>query len=266
MYVPEGDGPFPLVIEVHGGAWCRGSRVDDHNLNVGLASRGVVVAAIDFTMPPDGAYPASFHDINFAVRWFKESAWRWRSQANLVGLLGVSSGGHQAVLSALCASDGRYAQSPLPGSTDIDARVAFVIACWPVIDPLGRYRYAKSLQAAGSDYPEAIDRVIPDQEKYWGSEEAMGEGAPATALERGDELDLPPLLCIQGGEDIVHPRAQLDRFLESYRRAGGDARLSLYVGEAESFITRRPDAEATARAIQEIGDYVLTRGRAVRAA
>lgn len=268
LYLPQGAGPFPMVVEIHGGAWCRGSRLDEHNLNETLARRGIAVAAIDFTMPPEGSFPASLRDINHAVRWVKATASQWRTRPELVGLLGVSSGAHQAVVTAMRPRDPLFAAEPPEPSAppaNVDADVAFVVACWPVIDPLGRYRYAKALQASGKPYPEAIDRVIPDQEKYWLTEEAMGEGSPAAALERGEGFEMPPLLYIQGEEDIVHPRAHLDRFVAAWRRAGGTVTLQLYAGEAESFITRRPGSAGTAAAIADIGDFVLKQGQAILA-
>src|SRR6185295_42801 len=71
LFKPKGAGPFPLVIDLHGGAWCVGDRLRDTPINEPLARSGVVVAALDFRMPPDASYPGSFVDINYAIRWFK---------------------------------------------------------------------------------------------------------------------------------------------------------------------------------------------------
>jgi acetyl esterase len=266
LYLPRGEGPFPMIVEVHGGAWCRGSRLDEHTLNEALAQRGIAVAAVDFRMPPDGYYPVSLRDINFAVRWLKSTASEWRTKPDLIGLLGVSSGGHQAILAAMRPFDPRYvAESPSAEPDGPDARAGFVVACWPVIDPLGRYLYAKELQASGRPYPEAIDRVIPDHEKYWLDEATMAEGSPAIALERGELTEMPPVLYIQGEADIVHPRAHLDRFVSSYRRAGGELTLRLYPHEAEGFITKKPDSPATREAIADIAEFVLRQSDAISA-
>lgn len=113
MYLPNGEGPFPLVIEVHGGAWCRGDRLDEERLNQALARRGIAVAALDFRMPPQAGYPASMADINFAVRWLKASASQWRTRPDMVGLMGLSSGAHQALLAAMRPEDPRYTALPM---------------------------------------------------------------------------------------------------------------------------------------------------------
>ena len=102
---------------------------------------------------------------------------------------------------------------------------------WPVIDPLRRFHHAKRLQAAGGKYPEQIDRVIPSHTKFWGTEEAMEEGNPVGILDRGEAVEMPPVLYVQGADDIVHPKADLERFVASYRKRGGEVDLALYEGE-----------------------------------
>lgn len=258
LYLPQGPGPFPMVAEVHGGAWCRGTRLDEAAFNESLARRGVAVAAIDFRMPPVAGYPASLADINFVLRWLKSRAAQWRTRPEHIGVMGLSSGAHQAVLAALRPHDRRYGALPLPAGEQghVDATAAFVVACWPVIDPLGRYRYAQAMQARGRPYPEAIDRVIPDHRTYWGSEEAMADGDPVPTLERGELRTLPPMLCLQGEDDIVHPREQLERFIAAYHRAGGTLELRLFAGEAEGFINKKPDAPATRQAREDIVRFV----------
>src|SRR5918992_2061327 len=98
IYKPRGDGPFPLVIDLHGGAWCNKDRLSDEGTDAPLAESGVVVVALDFRMPPDGKYPASLQDVNYAIRWCKSKAAEFGSTPDRIAILGVSSGGHQAML------------------------------------------------------------------------------------------------------------------------------------------------------------------------
>src|SRR3990172_8722758 len=114
LFRPRGAGPFPLVVELHGGAWCHGDRLNDTIINESLARSGVVVAALDFRMPPAAAYPASLADINYAIRWCKTRATDLHSRPDLVGVLGVSSGAHQGMLGGMRPHDPRYAAIPLP--------------------------------------------------------------------------------------------------------------------------------------------------------
>src|SRR5919197_795709 len=177
LFKPRGSGPFPLVVELHGGAWCRGDRLNDTVINEPLAKSGVVVAALDFRMPPEASYPASVVDINYGVRWLKTRASALGGESGSIGILGTSSGAHQAMLVAMRPRDPRYSALPLPaGAAAVDASVRGVVMCWPVIDPLARYHYAKKLKESGEPHPQLLDQVIPLHDKYWQSEAAMAEG------------------------------------------------------------------------------------------
>jgi acetyl esterase/lipase len=257
LFKPRGRGPFPIIVELHGGAWCRGDRLNDAGINEPLARSGVVVAALDFRMPPVAPYPASMADINYAVRWVKARAAALGSRADLVGVLGVSSGGHQGMLAAMRPRDPRYSAIALPaGAPPVDASLRCAVLCWPVIDPLARYRYAKRLKAAGPPYPDVVDSVLPAHDQYWQTEEAMAEGSPVLALERGEAVELPPVLYLQGSRDQAHPRPDLDRFVALYGRAGGQVELELYEGEGQAFITRNPGSPNAGKAIERIIEFV----------
>ena len=262
IFQPSGAGPFPMIVDLHGGAWFRGDRLNDTVINEPLAKGGVVVAALDFRLPPDASYPGSVADINYAVRWLKARAKDLGSRPDLVGAMGISSGGHLGMLVGMRPDDQRYAALPLPaGAPAVDARLRCMILCWPVIDPLARYRYVKKLKEGGKPYPDLVDRVMPGHDQYWKTEEAMAEGNPVLALERGERVETPPVLYLQGTKDIAHPRPDLDRFVTQYRKAGGQVELELFEGEAEGFVTRNPGSPAAARAIERIIEYVGKQAR-----
>ena len=255
LYRPQGPGPFPIMVELHGGAWCRQDRLADKLIHESLARTGVVVASLDFRQPPVAPYPASFQDIHYGIRWLKSRAAELGSRPGMVGSMGNSSGGHQAKLLAMRASDARYGEQPQPTGFTGDATVRAVNMCSPVIDPIGRYRYAKDIEAKGKPYPLAVDELIPCHDAYWGTEAMMDEGSPATALEKGEVVQLPPVLYLQGTEDLAHPRPHLDRFVAAYRKAGGTVHLELFDGEGQGFIMRKPDSPASKRALDLIAEF-----------
>jgi acetyl esterase len=256
LYRPQGAGPFPIMVELHGGAWCRQDRLADKLIHETLAKSGVIVAALDFRQPPVAPYPASFQDIHYGIRWLKARASELGSRPDMVGSMGNSSGGHQAMLLAMRVHDARYGALPLPaGSPAVDATVRGVIMCSPVIDPLGRYHYAKQLKAAGPPYPALVDEVLPCHDAYWQTEAAMAEGCPALALEQGEKVQLPPVLYLQGTDDVAHPRPHLDRFVAAYRKAGGVVDLELFDGEGQGFIMRKAGSPASDRALEMIVEF-----------
>jgi acetyl esterase/lipase len=257
LYRPQGPGPFPIMVELHGGAWCRQDRLADKLIHESLARSGVIVASLDFRQPPAAPYPASFQDIHYGIRWLKSQAAELGSRPDMIGSMGNSSGGHQAMLLAMRPFDARYGALPQPADSTFDATVRAVIMCSPVIDPIGRYRYAKDIEAKGKPYPLAVDELIPCHDKYWQTEAAMDEGSPATALEKGERVQLPPVLYLQGTEDLAHPRPHLDRFVAAYRKAGGVVDLELFEGEGQGFIMRKAGSPASARALELINEFTL---------
>ena len=246
LFVPDGAGPFPAVVELHGGAWCNGDLAECQPYAEALARGGVAVAAIDFRHAGDG-YPSSLIDINHAIRWVKAHAAELRSRPDMVGIAGQSSGGHLAMLAAMRPADARYAAIPLAGGPPgLDARVGAVAMLWPVINPLSRYHHAR--RARDSATPPAWVGSIPERhDLYWKTEAAMAEGNPLLALERGEALATPPALWLQGRPDAAHdyhdpdgdfPGSEPDRFAAAYRRAGGAIELMVVAqaarAEAES--------------------------------
>src|SRR5665213_1231654 len=109
VYRPSGPGPFPALVDVHGGGWTSGDRFQDAAIDAALARAGILVVALDFRMPPDGVYPAPVADVNLAIRWLKVHAAEFATRPELVGGFGSSSGGHTLLLAALRPFDPRYA-------------------------------------------------------------------------------------------------------------------------------------------------------------
>lgn len=141
IYQPEGPGPFPAILDVHGGAWVReDKRRDEHALmDKALAAMGLVVVAIDYRQSDQHHYPDSVVDVNFAIRWLRANASKFNASPRNVGVFGSSSGGHLVLLNVMRPSDPRYAALPLAG---ISANPDYIILVYPISDPLARRAYA----------------------------------------------------------------------------------------------------------------------------
>src|SRR6266436_4283031 len=252
LYRPIGAGPFPALIDVHGGAWATGDRLNNAPLDEALAKSGIVVLAIDFRMPPLWRYPASIADVNLATRWLKTHAQEFGSRRELVGGLGTSSGGHQLLLSVLKPADPRYAALPLAEAPAEDARLPYIVLCWPISDPLARYRMVRDKGNA---------RLVEAHDAFWHSEAEMAEGNPQLILERGEAAALPPAIVVQGtGDDNVTPD-MADRFAAAYRAGGGRLELHKFAGQPHTFIMRDPGSEASRQAMELFRDFPLEEAR-----
>src|SRR5215468_3016783 len=69
IYQPQGAGPFPALLDLHGGAWRRKDRLVEEPMDRAIAASGVVVVAIDLRLSEEAPYPASVQDANYGVRW-----------------------------------------------------------------------------------------------------------------------------------------------------------------------------------------------------
>jgi acetyl esterase/lipase len=254
LYRPLGDGPFPAVVSLHGGRWVAETRLTNEVLDRALAAAGIVVMAIDVRMPPAFRYPEPVADVNFAIRWLKQHAAEFKTRPALVGAVGTSSGGHQTMLNALQPANKDYAAIPLAGS-DATADLAYIVACWPVLDPLRRYRMAKE---------KGMEIHVKAHDAYWPDEASMGVGNPQAILERGEYQALPPALLIQGTADTIVPPDMTYRFAESYAVRGGAARVEKFEGEAHTFITKLPGSDSSNRAIEVIKQFILQQAAAIR--
>ena len=252
---PDGAGPFPAILDLHGGCWCKGGPGECSVRGEVFAEAGMASAALDFRQAAD-VYPSSLEDINYALRWLKAHADELRLDATRIGILGQSSGGHLAMLAAMRPNEPRYGALPLETpAADVDASVRCVGVMWPVINPLSRYRRVVDLRAAG-DPPAWVADLPERHDTYWVTEENMEEANPMLALERGEAVETPPALWIQGQPDAVHDYVDEDsgqtltepeRFAANYRGAGGEIEV-LYIDQ---------DTRSSTAVFQALADFFV---------
>ena len=256
LFKPRGSGLFPVMVELHGGAWVRGDRLNGNAANEALASNGVIVAALDFRVPPVAPYPSSFADIHYGIRWCKTQAEAWNGNPDKIGALGTSSGAHQAMLLGMRPNDSRYSALPMPnGASEVDGTLGCVIMCSPVIDPLGRYLYVKGLREDVTPPEGMAERIVPMHDMYWQTEEAMAEAAPARMLAGGERMALPPTLCVARTYEAGHPRPDLDEFILQYRKAGGQIDVTIFEGEGEGLLSN-PSSEVAQQALEHMTSFI----------
>jgi acetyl esterase/lipase len=229
VYQPQGPGPFPTVLDLHGGAWRRKDRLAEEPMDRAIAASGVLVVAIDLRLSTESPYPGSVQDANYGVRWLKSKAAEWNGDPSRIGIYGSSSGGHVAQLLAMRPRDPRYTAIASPGAPSLDATVAYVATRSPISDPYARFQQAERMKRAG---------MIENSTIYFDPWDTIDEGNPQRILERREPVTLVPMLIMQGAlDDNVLPAIQ-ETFAAAYRAAGGACDLTVFEGCEHEWVAR----------------------------
>ena len=195
-YVPDGRGPFPAVIVVHGGGWEAGSkRSYEKPLLPALTEAGFAWFTINYRLAPHHKFPAAVEDVEAAIRWVKRNARTYKVDPRRVALMGESAGGH---LAAMAAVRGR-------GETRVAAVVDFY-------GPHDLVKRETDRGEVGRNLRQFLGVERLDEEGI----AKLREASPVTYVRRG----LPPFLLIHGTKDAAVPYEQSPLFCEKLRAAG----------------------------------------------
>jgi len=255
VYQPQGKGPFPTLLDLHGGAWNRKDRFANEPMDRAVAASGVLVVAIDLTLAPQAPYPASIQDANYGVRWLKSRAASWNGDGSTIGVLGSSTGGHIAELLGMRPRDPRYNAISLPSAPNADAAIAYIATRSPISDPYARYQQAERMKRA---------EMIQASRTFFDPWETIFEANPQLVLERREAQALPPLLIMQGElDDNVLPALQ-EKFAATYTAAGGDCQLHVFAGCEHEWVAK--PGPQTDRAHEMVKAFVARNVAAARRA
>ncbi len=229
IYQPNGAGPFPTMLDLHGGAWNAKDRFAEEPMDRALAASGVLVVAIDMTLAPEAPYPACIQDANYGVRWLKFKAASWNGDPSKIGIYGSSSGGQVAELLGMRPRDPRYNAIPLPEAPKLDATVAFIATRSPISNTFARYQNAVDKKRDG---------MVKNNTTFFNPFETIHEANPQEILERHEKVPLLPLLIMQGAlDDNVMPPVQ-EKFAATYNAAGGHCEFHVFEGCEHEWVAK----------------------------
>ena len=227
IYQPKGAGPFPTVLDLHGGAWNGKDRTAEEPMDRAIAGSGVLVVAIDMTWAKEAPYPACVQDANYGVRWLKSKAATWNGDASKLGIYGSSSGGHVAELLCMRPHDPRYNAIPFAAAPNVDSSVAFAAMRSPISDPLARYENPVNLKSPG---------MVKNNTLFFNPWETIHESNPQEILDRHEKITFVPFLIMAGSLDNnVLPEIH-KKFAASYKAAGGDIQFEIYEGAVHEWV------------------------------
>lgn len=212
---PAGDGPFPLVIWIHGGAYQIGDRKEHMGAMLALAERGYAGASIDYRLVPKHKWPAQLEDAWAALAFLRGKAKEYKIDPDRVGAAGASAGGHLALMLGLAPRDGKRAGIRavvnIYGPSDLSTLTPTALG-----DEMLRQGLGKNMNAILLDLLGTSDRKA----------KIMAEASPLNYVAKGN----PPVLTLHGSEDPLCPLVQSKVLHEALRKAGAIEKLLVVEG------------------------------------
>lgn len=216
LFVPPGNGAFPLIFWIHGGGWHSGGKEDSGiHLALKFLPKGFALASINYRLTADAPFPAQIEDCKAALIYLRQHAAEYHLDPNRVGALGHSAGAHLAALMAVTGDSHRF--SPDHGAS---VRVHAAV-CWATPADLDRERGdwpKNSMMYSGSNAP--LWHFFANK-KYDG--EFARIASPASYVHPG----VPPMIIVHGAQDELVPPNQAVAFAESLKIAGVQVTLRL---------------------------------------
>ena len=220
LYLPdEGDGPFPLLIHIHGGGFAFGDKRDDHmDAYLTGIKRGYAVASLEYRVSGEAKFPAAVLDCREAVRCIKSHAEEYKVDVNKIIVIGGSAGGNLAAMIGMNVPNGQF-----PGE---EGRTEF--ACEPnvqvCIDQFGPVRFeTMTAQAIANGVSEVHPNpAMMPESKYLG---CPVDKAPAELLAKAypgtyASEKMAPMLVQHGTGDHLVPWAQSEEFVADLTAKG----------------------------------------------
>lgn len=216
IYLPDGDGPFPLVINIHGGGFRMGDKdMLDAPIARALLDKGIAVASIDYRLSGEARFPAAIEDAKAAVRFLRANAARYRLDPGRFLAFGQSAGGNLASLVGTTGNAATF-DNPALGHAGVPSNVVAVID-WFGPSDFGQMDAQARQQGCPADHGAADS----PESTYLGAPiatapEKVRAANPITYIDPQD----PPFLLQKGSEDCMVPVGQSLVLAEALRKAG----------------------------------------------
>ncbi len=225
LYRPFWKENCPLLIYLHGGGWSAGSYKES---GVSwLTGYGFAVASVQYRLSGEATFPAQVYDVKAAIRWLRAHASELGFDAERIGAVGVSSGGHLAMMAGLVGDElegevGDFQKE----SSHVDVMVNYFGASDFI---LRSQTQPGATEPTGSVVHKLLGKAVSEDEKL------AKLASPAFHVKQGS----PPLFVIHGAKDTQVKVDQAYRISERYRECGGELEMEVLAesghGGAEFF-------------------------------
>ena len=228
----KGDGPFPVIVCIHGGGFRAGKREGYDAQCIRLAQHGYVAVTVSYRLAPKYPFPAAIHDVKAAVRWVRANAAKYQIDPSRLGVTGGSAGGHLAQFLGVTGDVKEFEGDG--GNADQPTRVTCVVNFYGPSD--FTKSYGKSVDAAevlplflGGNLETARPNHVRASPLTWVTPKAA------------------PTLCIHGTDDKYVAHEQAVWLIDKLKASKVEAELLTMEGAGHGF--KGKDAETAEKAM-----------------
>jgi len=184
------EGGFPVLLQVHGGAWMIGEKEQQAKpLMYHLAERGWLCVAINYRLSPRAAFPAHIIDVKKAIAWIRENIGDYGGDPEFIAITGGSAGGHLSALSALTPNRAEWQ----PGFEQVDTTLQAAVPFYGVYDFLDRYDIRPEMSMEQMLAERVMQSALEQDRQLW------DDASPLSHV----SAEAPPMFVIQGTHDSL---------------------------------------------------------------
>jgi acetyl esterase len=237
IYRPEGSGPFPMVLYLHGGGWTVGNLDTHDGICRSFCHRlGAVVISVDYRLAPENKFPVPLEDCYAALQWSATHAAEIQGDHTRLAVAGDSAGGNLAAAVALYARD--------HGGPQLCHQV--------LIYPVTNHAFDTA-----SYWENTVGHGLTRDSMLWFWDNYLNNatdgGNPyASPLQANDLSGLPPALILTAHYDPL--RDEGEAYGARLHQAGVPVQVTRYLGMFHGFVLSEGRNEQAERAIQQIAD------------
>ena len=229
IYVPNGDGPYPVVLYIHGGGWVSGDKGEwDEGFIDYLFQSGIAFASMEYRLTADSrfserTFPAQIQDVKGAIRYLRASAGSYKLDPDRIITWGSSAGGH---LSALAGTSGGVAEleGAVGGNLDRSSNVLGAVdysgpSCMETFaasDPWVATPDGPLSLLFGHDFGDIMGHWEDDSDPYPALRALVESSGPVHHVDPSDSL----FFIAHGVDDTVVSVAQSDQLAALLLEAG----------------------------------------------
>ena len=184
------EGGFPVLLQVHGGAWIIGEKEQQGKpLMYHMAQRGWLCVAINYRLSPKAAFPAHIIDVKKAIAWIREHIRDYGGNPDFIAITGGSAGGHLSSLAALTPNRAEWQ----PGFEQVDTALQAAVPIYGVYDFLDRNRIRPEMSMDGMLTDKVMQCSRQDNPALWDASSPLSHVA----------ADAPPMFVLHGTHDSL---------------------------------------------------------------